>query len=269
VTRAQASQRRTALITGASAGIGKALAREFAQQGFNIVLTARRAERLEALKNELEKDCAIRAFPVPADLSDPAAPQRIASVLNEREIVVDALVNNAGYNLRGSVTDHSWEAKSDFLQVMAIAPYALTDLFLPGMRARKFGRIMNVSSVVGLIPGGVSNTLYAGAKAMQVSFSEALHVDEAPFGIHVTALCPGLTHSEFHDVDGSRAEMRKRAKFVWLSAEAVAKAGYAALARNDPICVPGLIYKAAVVAARLAPRGLSSRIAARISRSNH
>ena len=257
---------RHVLVTGASAGIGAALARVFAKNGYHVALAARRSERLEALKRALEAEHRIRACAVPADLSDATAPQRIAESLARDGITIDALVNNAGYNLRGTVPDNDWQSKRAMLEAMAIAPYALTHLFLPGMRERRFGRILNVASVVGLLPGGVGNTLYSGIKAMQVSFTEALHIDEAPFGIHVTALCPGLTYSEFHDVDGSRAEMERLPRRIWHSSESIAEAGYAALSRNAVICVPGLFYKCAVAASRISPRWLANRIAARIAR---
>ena len=257
---------RNVLVTGASAGIGASLARVFAQHGYGVILTARRAERLDALKRDLETAYKIRAHSVPADLSEADAPERIAAELKRKGLLVDALVNNAGYNLRGSVPDNDWPEKHAMLRTMAIAPYALTHLFLPGMRERKFGRILNVASVVGLLPGGVGNTLYSGIKAMQVSFSEALHIDELPHGIHVTALCPGLTYSEFHDVDGSRKEMGRAPKRLWHTSESVAEAGYAALSRNAVLCVPGRFYKTAVVAARVSPRWLANRIASRIAR---
>jgi short-subunit dehydrogenase len=251
---------RHVLITGASAGIGQALARVFARHGYNLVLTARRADRLDALKKELETNCNVHAHVLPGDLSIPETPGEISASLRQMEIHIDGLVNNAGYNLRGGVPDNSWQDKNDFLQVMAIAPYALTHFFLPGMRERKFGRILNVASVVGLLPGGVSNTLYSGVKNMQAAFSEALHSDEKAYGIHVTSLCPGLTHSEFHDVDGSRAEMQRLPKFLWHSSASVAKAGYRALSRNDVICVPGLFYKAAIAGARIIPRRFANKI---------
>jgi len=254
---------RRVLITGASAGIGQALARVFARHGYNLVLTARRADRLYALKKELEDKCNVRAHVLPGDLSNPDTPSEISTVLGQMGIRIDGLVNNAGYNLRGAVPDTSWRDKNDLIQVMTIAPYALTHLFLPGMRERKFGRILNVASVVGLLPGGVSNTLYAGVKAMQVAFSEALHADEKATGIHVTALCPGLTHSEFHDVDGSRAEMERLPSFLWHSSESVAEAGYKALSRNEIICVPGFFYKAAIAGARIIPRRFANKIVSR------
>jgi len=258
---------RYVLVTGASAGIGAALAHVFARRGYDVAVTARRGERLAALCRELKALHGVRAFALPADLAREDAPQEIAQTLSREGIVIDALVNNAGYNLRGTVADHDWASKRALLQVMAIAPYELTHLFLPAMRARGFGRIMNVASVVGLFPGGVSNTLYSGVKAMQVSFSEALHIDEAPFGIHVTALCPGLTYSEFHDVDGSREELRHMPKFLWHTSESVAEAGYAALERNAPICVPGIFYKTAIKLGRILPRRLSNRLAARFARA--
>ena len=260
-------ENRHVLITGASAGIGQALARVFARHGYNLAVTARRGERLCALKTELENKYQIRVHALPADLANPDAPDEIAGTLRQREIHIDGLVNNAGYNLRGAVTESRWQDKHDLLQVMAIAPYALTQHFLPGMRERKFGRILNVASVVGLLPGGVSNSLYAGVKAMQVAFSEALHADEKAHGLHVTALCPGLTYSEFHDVDGSRADMQRSPRILWHSSESVAEAGYAALSRNNAICVPGVFYKAVIAGARIIPRRLANTLVARIARA--
>ena len=265
--RTREGEQRHVLITGASAGIGRALAHVFARHGYNLAVTARRGERLCALKTELENTYQIRVHALPADLANPDAADEIAGTLRQREIHIDGLVNNAGYKLRGAIPDTSWQDKHDLLQVMAIAPYALTQHFLPGMRERKFGRILNVASVVDLLPGGVSNSLYAGVKAMQVAFSEALHADEKAHGLHVTALCPGLTYSEFHDVDGSRADMQRSPKFLWHSSESVAEAGYAALSRNKAICVPGLFYKAAIAGARIIPRRLANTFAARIARA--
>ena len=266
MSAAKAGGERTALITGASAGIGAALAHVFARHGYAIVLTARRRDRLEALKVQLETTYGVRAFALPADLARPEAPDEIVVALQTFGVTVDTLVNNAGYNLRGAMPDNSWPAKKDLLQTMAIAPYALTHLLLPGMRERKAGGILNVASVVGLLPGGVGNTLYSGVKAMQVAFSEALHIDERKNGIHVTALCPGLTYSEFHDVDGSRAQMQRLPKFLWHTSESVAEAGYAALSRNQMIYVPGLFYRAGIAAARLLPRRLANGIVARTAR---
>ena len=260
---------RHVLVTGASSGIGRALAHVFARYGYNLVLTARRVDRLKVLKKELEDQSGVCAHVLPGDLSNSDTPAEISASLMRMGIHIDGLVNNAGYNLRGTVPDTSWRDRNDLLQVMAIAPYALTHLFLPGMRERKFGRVLNVSSVVGLLPGAISNTLYSGVKAMQVAFSEALHAEEKSHGIHVTALCPGLTHSAFHDVDGSREELAHLPKFLWHSSTGVAEAGYKALSRNDLICVPGMFYKAAIVGARMIPRRLANGIASRrIGRSS-
>jgi short-subunit dehydrogenase len=257
---------RRALVTGASAGIGAALAEIFAREGYALVLVARRRERLDALKVKLQSLHNAEVSVISADLSDPGAPDAIAGSLAREDLPVDVLVNNAGYNQRGTVPDVPWPAKRKMLETMAVAPYALTHHLLPSMRAKGAGGVLNVASVVGLMPGGVGNTLYSGVKAMQVSFSEALHVDELKHGIHVTALCPGLTWSEFHDVDGSRESLARVPKFLWHTSESVAEAGYRALMRNNVVCVPGLFYKAAVVAGRILPRALSNRIAAKYSR---
>jgi hypothetical protein len=267
VTKARVAEGRTVLVTGASAGIGAALARVFARHGFDTILSARRGDRIAALKARLESEHGIRAIAIEADLAREEAPFALADAIARAGIRVDALVNNAGYNLRGTVPDHAWPEKRALLEAMAVAPYALVDRFLPGMRERGYGRILNVASVVGLLPGGVSNTLYGGTKAMQVAFSEALHVDEKRHGVHVTCLCPGLTHSEFHDVDGSRARLAAVPKIFWQTSQKVAEAGFAALARNDVLCVPGLHNRIAIAGARFLPRSIANAIAARIARA--
>ncbi len=202
-------ERRTALVTGASAGIGAALARVFAEHGFDAVLVARRREHLEELAAELESACGVRARALPADLSDPAAPRRISDTLREEGVDVDVLVNNAGYALREGFCESSWEDHAAFLQVMGISVAELCHRFLPGMKERGYGRIVNVSSLAVFAPE-VAGSLYRAVKAFVVSLSEALAMELEGTGIHVTALCPGFTVTEFHDVAGTRNQVRAR-----------------------------------------------------------
>jgi len=251
---------RTVLVTGASAGIGAELARVFAAHGFDLVLTARRAERLIALGKELGDKYAVQTRIMPADLARRETPANLVSALECAGIVIDALVNNAGYAVPGHYRDTDWEAQRDFLQVLVTAPCELVKRLLPGMMERGYGRILNVASVAGLMPGSASHTLYGGAKAMLIKFSQSLHSEQKGTGVHVTALCPGFTYTEFHDVTGTRASMNRLPKILWLSAERVASEGYDMVMKNRPICVPGAQYKAITTLVRLLPLNAGHRL---------
>lgn len=257
---------RTALVTGASAGIGVALAREFARNGFDLVLTARRTERLLTLARELHSAHRVQTHIVTADLADPTTPARMVEGFARDGLRIDVLVNNAGYALAGGFRDASWEAQRDCLQVLVGAPCELAHRLIPAMQAQSYGRILNVASVAGLLPGSLSHSLYGAAKAFFIGFSQALHAEYAGSGIHVSALCPGLTYSEFHDVNGSREKMRRVPKFLWLDPERVAAEGYAALEANRVLCVPGLQYKAITAVTRLLPRRTAHVLAAKFRR---
>ena len=251
---------RTALITGASAGIGMALARTFAANGFDLVLTARRAERLIAFAKELRETYGVDARPMPADLARPETPANLIGELERVGVTIDALVNNAGYGVAGLYRETPWEVQRDFLQVLVTAPCELTHRLLPGMTERSYGRILNVASVAGLMPGSASHTLYGGAKAMLIKFSQSLHSEQLGTGVFVSALCPGFTLSEFHDVNGTRAGMNRLPKFMWLSAERVAEDGYRAVMKNQPICIPGAQYKLISTLVRLLPMNFAHRL---------
>lgn len=254
-------QGRTALVTGASSGIGAELARAFAAKGFDLVLTARRADRLAALGDELHVRHGVRVRVMAADLALSQTPLVLVTALERDGVAVDALVNNAGFAVPGRYRDTSWEVQRDFLQVLVTAPCELIQRLLPGMTQRGYGRILNVASVAGLMPGSASHTLYGGAKAMLIKISQSLHSEQKGTGVHVTALCPGFTFTEFHDVTGTREEMRRLPKMMWLSAERVAREGYDAVMKNRAVCVPGAQYKAIVALARLLPLGAGHHVA--------
>ena len=253
---------RTALVTGASAGIGAQFARVLARNGFDLVLTARRGGRLIALASELERQYSIRTRVSAADLSAVETSAQLVSELENDGIAIDFLVNNAGHGMHGPYRNTQWKSQRDFLQVMVLAPCELIHRVLPSMTRRRYGRIVNVASVAGMIPGTRGNTLYGAAKALLISFSQALHSEQKGTGVHVTALCPGFTVTEFHDVTGSRAAMNRLPKMLWLEADRVADAGYRAVMRNQAICVPGLQYKTIVSLVRMLPIGIAHRIAA-------
>ncbi len=256
----------TALVTGASAGIGAAIARVFAARGFDLVLTARRRDRLEALAKELSAAHGCAARVIVADLSDPAAPSRIFDEVARSGLTIDALVNNAGYGLPGGFLGSRWDEHQAFLQVMVTAVAELCHRFAPGMVARRRGYIINVASVAGLVPGTAGHTLYGASKALVIRFSESLALELAPAGVHVTALCPGFTYTEFHDVNRMRAQVSQLPRWMWLDADTVARQACDAVMRGDSVCVNGRVYRALVALARCTPQWIVRPIARRASK---
>jgi len=262
-----ASPRRTVLVTGASAGIGLAFARVFAEHGFDLVLTARREDRLDRVAGELTARHQVAARVLADDLEDPAAPARIVARLAADGVPIDALVNNAGYGLPGKYADTSWDAQARFIQIMVTACAELAHRLLPGMIERQYGRIINVSSVAGLVPGTPGHTLYAASKAFLVRFSQSLALETRRHGVHVTALCPGFTYTEFHDVNNTRPIVAQRVpRVMWLNADDVARQGFAGVMAGRLQVVPGFGYKALVALTRLLPESLVIKATLRQSR---
>ena len=244
---------RTALVTGASAGIGAAFARTLATRGYRVVLAARRADRLEALAADLRGRHGIEVEIVVADLADPTAPRLMAEDLARRRLAIDFLVNNAGYGVPGRFEQVTWETHDAFLQVMVTAVCELSYRLLPGMLDRRWGRIINIASLAGHVPAPAGHTLYAASKAFLIRFSEALHAEHAGPGVFTTAVCPGFTYSEFHDVTGTRAKVSQMPKLLWMDAATVAEQGYAAVMRGDPVYINGRVNRAIALAARMLP----------------
>ncbi len=257
---------RIALITGASAGIGSALTRVFAQNGFDVVLTARRQERRRLLADEVTKTHAITTHVIPADLGEPAAPIRIFEEVERRGLRISALVNNAGYGVPRSFRNNAWTTHAAFIQVMVTAVVHLTHLLERGMTERRYGRILNVSSLAGLLPGSAGHTLYAASKAFLVKFSESLALEHQGDGVHVTALCPGFTHTEFHDVLGNKGLVSRLPSYMWTDAESVAREGYRAVMAGDVLCIPGVVNRAIASGARLIPESIALRLMSRESK---
>jgi uncharacterized protein len=264
------AMRRRALVTGASAGIGSAFARDLAARGYDLVLTARRAERLAQLAADLHARHAIDVVTLTEDLADPAAPARLADHLARKSLAIDVLVNNAGYGVPGAYVTTTWASQRDVLQVLVGAVAELTHRLLPAMIERRWGRIINVASVAGLMPGVAGHTLYAASKAFLIRFSESLALEGARHGVHVCASCPGFTLTEFHDVTGTRAQVSTMPRWMWLDAETVARESYDAVTRGVPVYVPGRLYKVLTNASRILPqslvRGVMMRNAGRFRR---
>jgi len=258
--------RRTALVTGASAGIGAALARVFAAHGFDLVLTARREDRLQALAEELRTTHGAHVHVMAADLADPATPARLFDDITRSGITVDALVNNAGYGLAGGFLDSTWDHHRDFVQVLVTAVADLCYRFLPGMISRRRGWVINVASVAGMVPGSAGHTLYGAAKSLVVKFSQSLGLEMLRYDIHVTALCPGFTYSEFHDVNGMRPQVSQLPSWMWMDADTVARQAYDAVMRGDLVCINGRVNRAIVLLARYAPEWIVNRVLKRVAK---
>lgn len=255
------------MVTGASAGIGEAFCRQLAAEGYHLVLVARRADRLHALASELREAFGTASLVLPADLSDPRAPKDIARRLEQDEITLEFLVNNAGYGLPGRFTEADWPDHRDFIQVMMTAVCELTWRLLPAMQACRKGYVINVASVAGLLPGSEGHTLYGASKSFLVRFSESLALENRTHGIQVIALCPGFTYSEFHDVTGTRELVNRLPAYMWQSAEEVVRFGLRAVRRREPavIAIPSRFYRLLVRLNRHLP-GLARWLVRRNSR---
>jgi uncharacterized protein len=243
------------LITGASSGIGADLAREYAKRGKPLVLTARREDRLQALAEELRKqvDCVVIAM----DLAQPGSPQALFEQTQQRGLFVETLVNNAGLGISGRYLSVPMKTHSDFVQLMITTIAELTYLYLPAMEQRGRGRILNIASLAGLVPASAGHTLYGATKAWLIRFSECLAMEESDKGIHVTALCPGFTYTEFHDVNGMRDRVSQLPKFLWLSSTEVARLGVDAVESGKRVLVTGKTNKLIAMISKYMPGWLA------------
>ena len=248
-----------ALVTGASSGIGRAFADELAARGFDLVLTARRRERLEAAAREIHARDRVDVQVLPADLAVAGAPAAVAGELASRGLAVQVLVNSAGYGVTGAYERRDWSVHRDFLQVMVTAPCELTHRLLPGMLERGWGRIIQIGSVAGQMPAPAGHTLYGASKAFMVRFAEALHAEHHAGGVHTTAVCPGFTYSEFHDVTGTRAKVNRMPHWMWTDAATVARQGLDAVSRGQPVLTVGRLNRSLVWLTRVMPQGLVRR----------
>ena len=252
-----AAERKTALVTGASGGIGAELARIHAERGGDLVVVARRQGRLDELKTELEKAHGITIHVLPKDLTQADAPQQIHDKLQSRGVQVDYLINNAGFGNRGLFHEQDWAQNEAMIKLNILALTALTRAFLPRMIDRGGGRILNVAAMAGFVPGPLQAVYYA-SKAYVISLSEALANELAGTGVTVTVLCPGPTETEFT----RRAEMKGvRLLERMASPRQVAQTGYDAMLKGKTVVVPGPLSKITIHGLlRLSPRRLTVSI---------
>ncbi len=246
----------TALITGASSGIGLELARLFAADGANLVLVARSEGKLHELADELQQKHGIEALVVPADLSDPESPQSIVDRIAEHGWLIDVLVNNAGFGEHGYFEQVPLERQMNMVQVNVASLVRLTHLLLPGMVERGKGGVLNVGSTASFVPGPTMSIYYA-SKAFVRSFTEAIHEELRGTPLKISCLCPGPTDTGF--VKEAKLGGTTIAATA-VAVEGVASAGYRGFRRNQAVVVPGLSNKLMAFSVRLTPRWLVRRI---------
>lgn len=249
----------TALITGATSGIGLALAKVFAQNKYNLILVARKQEDLNKTKADLETEYHIQVATIAKDLGDKNAPQEIFDFCQAQNLRVDILVNNAGFGTYGKFAETDLNKQLSLLDLNMRALTQLTGLFLPRMISNKSGKILNTASTAAFQPGPLMAVYYA-SKAYVLSFTEALHNELKDSGIFVTALCPGATKTNFQNLEKGFNDTRLLKSGNVMSADAVAQIGFDALMQNKAFVIPGFTNKLIAFLTRLGPRGLVTAI---------
>ncbi len=253
----------TALVTGASSGIGRSFAIALARRGCDVVVVARRTDRLEELASEIRASSGRAVEVMVADLTDAGALRSVEARLADRDRPVDLLVNNAGFGGSGPFTDQPVDHEEAEIRLNVLAPVRLSAAALPGMIERRRGGIVNVSSIAGVQAVPFLAT-YAATKAYLNSFSQALHEEVRRDGVTVVALLPGMTRTEFHAVAGLDRSMVPGP--AWLSSDEVAEAGLRALEKGRALAVPRLGYRFFAGLSRATPLAVNRRIAALVGR---
>jgi uncharacterized protein len=250
----------TALITGATAGIGAAYAKLLAKEGFDLVLVARDLPRLKGVAKELSKLYKIKAETIKADLTKPAQLAKVEKRLANNSKPIEVLINNAGFGLKDSFLVSNLAREQELLDVLVTAPMRLSHAVLPGMIKRNSGSIVNVSSVASFIAGGT----YSAAKSYLTVFSEYLHTELRDTNIKVSALCPGFTRTEFH----ARGKMKMSGlpNYMWTAVDQVVAKSWRYVKAGKVICIPGWQYMLLSSIARIAPRPLVRKLGIKIRR---
>jgi short-subunit dehydrogenase len=257
---------KTVLVTGASAGIGRELARVFASHAFDLVLVARTASKLEELASELRERCGVQVTPLPTDLLEPGAPQALFEELRKRGIAIEVLVNDAGTLESGSMMEMPPERLLDMVNLNVAALTLMTRLFVEPMIEGGGGRVLNVGSIVGFQPAP-SMAVYGATKAYILSLSEALSEELRDTGVSVTALCPGFTTTQMADKIKGVEALKERAPAAMMMAPAdVAREGYEACMAGEAIRVPGLPNQIALRILGIQPRWLLRTLGGFIAR---
>jgi uncharacterized protein len=246
-----------ALVTGASAGIGAEFARQLAKDGLDLVLVARRLDRLEELRAEIERGHSVSVKVIAKDLSAPSAPEEIFRETESAGLTIEWLINNAGFGTRGRFAELPLDREREEIRTNVESLVALARLYLPGMVERRRGRIVNLGSVGSFTPTPYMAT-YAATKAFILFFSEALSTELAGTGVTVLALCPGATKTEFQTVAAITEDVPE---FSYMSAEDVVRQAIAAAKAGNRTLVPGWMNKILVQSTRITPRSVLARVA--------
>jgi short-subunit dehydrogenase len=241
-----------ALVTGATVGIGESFTRLLASKGYNIALVARDEVRLHERAGELREKYGIQTFVLPADLATKSGVKSVEKYIQSYEIEV--LINNAGFAINKAFTASDLGDEQDLLNVLVRTPMRLMHVILPGMKERKSGTIINVSSVAGFIAGGT----YSAAKSYLTVLSESINADLKGSGVKVSALCPGFTRTEFHK--RARMKMKGLPSFLWLNADKLVAKAWKDAQANKPVSIPGWQYKLLIAIISITPRGLIRRV---------
>ena len=241
-----------ALVTGATAGIGESFTRLLASKGYNIALVARDEVRLHERAAGLREKYGIQTFVLPADLATKSGVKSVEKYIQSYEIQV--LINNAGFGINKAFTVSDLGDEQDLLNVLVRTPMRLMHVILPGMKERKSGTIINVSSVAGFIAGGT----YSAAKSYLTVLSESLNTELKGTGVIVSALCPGFTRTEFHQ--RGRMKMKGLPSFMWLNADKLVAQSWKDAQAHQPVSVPGWQYKLLVAIVSIAPRSFVRQI---------
>ncbi len=259
---------RTALVTGASSGIGREIAELYASKGCNLVITARREELLQRLRKNLEERYSINVDMITEDLSDINSAERIYNYCISNDLSVDILVNNAGYGLLNTFDKISLKEHVDFVNVLSTSVVTLTHSFLSGMLDREFGRIINISSISGLTsPANASGGMYSGVKSMIIKFSEGIHKEYSHKNVFCCAVCPGFTHTEFHE--NMKEFKNSIPSFMWMTSKEVAKEAYEASMQGKELYVNGFFNRFLLFVMRILPKWLNNLYVKSLMRKRH
>lgn len=246
---------KTALITGASSGLGYELCKQFALDNINIVLVARNKTRLKEVSDELERDYGISVIAIPIDLSAPDAAKQLHSKVQEKGLSIDYLVNNAGIGFYGQFCESDPNANLGMINLNVLALIQLTRLFLPAMIEKGQGRILNVASLAGYQPGCPGAAVYYASKSFVLSFNRGLSVELKGSGVTTTALCPGAMNTEFHTKGGF--SQTRLYRYLISDPKMNAKQGYCAMQQGKSAIVPGIINKLLAIAGEIPPRQIA------------
>ena len=251
--------KKTALITGASGGIGMELAHIHASKGDNLILVARSKDKLDALKLELESQYDIKVHNIVKDLSEQSAPKSVFDEIEKQKIRVDYLINNAGFGDFGLFSECNWEKQLEMINLNIVALTYLTRLFMPGMIRHKYGKILNVASTAAFQPGPTMSVYFA-TKAFVLSFSEAIANELKGTGVTVTALCPGATNTGFKAAAALETSNLFKGNQIAGSRE-VAEFGYKKMMQGKTVVIHGFVNNLLVQSIRFAPRNIVCSIA--------